>query len=79
MRRGLECLWLRLFKLVDEGKIDPYYYDLWLRVESLKREVDEGNIEGLKSNEIYWLWRAVGKLIAELDEMLEEETRGSRG
>ena len=66
-------------KLVDEGRIDPYYYDLWLRVESLKREVDEGNIEGLRSDEIYWLREAVRKLITELRETLEEEMRGSRG
>jgi len=68
-------------KLVDERKIDPYYYDLWVRVAGLKREVvDKGkDIAELRSDEIYWLREAVRKLITELDEMLEEEMRGSRG
>ena len=48
-------------------------------VESLKGEVGEGNIEGLRSDEIYWLREAVRKLITELRETLEEEMRGSKG
>jgi uncharacterized protein len=58
---------------IDSKRIDGYYFDIWNRVEELKRDVIEGKkFEKLKGNEVEQLREYVRKLIHELSKALKE-------
>jgi len=58
--------------LIDTKRIREYYFDIWKKVEELKKEVvDEGKISRL--NEVEELRENVRKLIHEISRTLKEE------
>ena len=66
-------------ELVDTGKVNPYYLDLWKKIENLKKEViDEKKIEKLKSDEVYQLREEVRKLIHELAKTVKSASQEPR-
>jgi predicted nucleotidyltransferase/uncharacterized protein (UPF0332 family) len=59
---------------IDSKRIEGYYFDVWKRIEELKKEViDEKKFEKLKGNEVEQLREYVRKLIHELSRTLKEE------
>jgi uncharacterized protein (UPF0332 family) len=59
---------------IDSKRIEGYYFDIWKRIEELKKEViDEKKFEKLKGNEVEQLREYVRKLIHELSRTLKEE------
>ncbi|MDT7858502.1 MAG: nucleotidyltransferase domain-containing protein [Candidatus Aenigmarchaeota archaeon] len=61
---------------IDSKRIESYYFDIWKRIEELKKEViDEKKFEKLKGNEVEQLREYVRKLIHELSRTLKEEER----
>jgi predicted nucleotidyltransferase/uncharacterized protein (UPF0332 family) len=59
---------------IDSKRIEGYYFDIWKRIEELKKEViDERKFEKLKGNEVEQLREYVRKLIHELSKTLKEE------
>ena len=59
---------------IDSKRIEGYYFDIWKRIEELKKEViDERKFEKLKGNEVEQLREYVRKLIHELSRTLKEE------
>jgi len=61
---------------IDSKKIEGYYFDIWKRVEELKKEViDEKKFEKLKGAEVEQLREYVRKLIHELSRVLKEEEK----
>jgi len=59
---------------IDSRRIEGYYFDVWKRIEELKKEViDEKKLDKLKSNEVEQLREYVRKLIHELSRVLKEE------
>jgi predicted nucleotidyltransferase/uncharacterized protein (UPF0332 family) len=59
---------------IDSKRIESYYFDIWKRIEELKKEViDERKFEKLKGNEVEQLREYVRKLIHELSRTLKEE------
>jgi predicted nucleotidyltransferase/uncharacterized protein (UPF0332 family) len=59
---------------IDSKRIEGYYFDIWRRIEELKKEViDEKKFEKLKGNEVEQLREYVRKLIHELSRTLKEE------
>ena len=57
---------------VDSKRIEGYYFDIWKRIEELKKEViDERKLEKLKGNEVEQLREYVRKLIHELSRALK--------
>lgn len=59
---------------IDSKRIEGYYFDVWKRIEELKKEViDEKKLEKLKGNEVEQLREYVRKLIHELSRTLKEE------
>jgi len=59
---------------IDSKRIEGYYFDVWKRIEELKKEViDEKKFEKLKGNEVEQLREYVRKLIHELSRALKEE------
>jgi predicted nucleotidyltransferase/uncharacterized protein (UPF0332 family) len=59
---------------IDSKRIEGYYFDIWKRIEELKKEViDERKLEKLKGNEVEQLREYVRKLIHELSRTLKEE------
>jgi len=59
---------------IDSKRIEGYYFDIWKRIEELKKEViDEKKFEKLKGNEVEQLREYVRKLIHELSKTLKEE------
>jgi len=59
---------------IDSRRIEEKYFDVWRRVEELKREViDEKKFEKLKGNEVEQLREDVRKLIHELLRAIKEE------
>ncbi|MGC9059094.1 MAG: nucleotidyltransferase domain-containing protein [Candidatus Aenigmatarchaeota archaeon] len=61
---------------IDANRIEGYYFDVWKRIEDLKKEViDEKKIENLKGNDVEQLREYVRKLIHELSRSLKEEKK----
>ena len=61
---------------IDSKRIEGYYFDIWKRIEELKKEViDEKKFEKLKGNEVEQLREYVRKLIHELSRALKEESK----
>jgi predicted nucleotidyltransferase/uncharacterized protein (UPF0332 family) len=59
---------------IDSKRIEGYYFDIWKRIEELKKEViDERKFDKLKGNEVEQLREYVRKLIHELSRTLKEE------
>jgi len=59
---------------IDSKRIEGYYFDIWKRIEELKKEViDEKKFDKLKGNEVEQLREYVRKLIHELSRTLKEE------
>ncbi len=59
---------------IDSNRIDEYYFDVWKKVEELKKEViDEKKLEKLKESDVERLREHVRKLIHELSKTLKED------
>lgn len=58
---------------ISTGKINPYYLEIWDRVEEARKKVfEEKNFEPLKGNEVEQLREYVRKLINDLSRCLRE-------
>jgi len=63
---------------IDAGRIDRYYFDVWKKVEELKKEVEEEKeiekkIKMLEDNDVEQLREHVRRLINDLSRALKEE------
>ena len=57
-----------------EGKlVDPYYWDVWKRIEEMKKAVAEKKLTEIPEKEVYELREHVRKLIHDLAKVLKEK------
>jgi len=64
-----------LFKkeFIDKKLVDSYYWDVWKRVEELKKLVDEKRVAEVPDREVYEMREHVRKLIHDLAKILKEK------
>ncbi len=60
-------------ELVDTGKVESYYLDIWERIEDMKKLVEEGRSEELLEKDVYKMREYVRELIHDLAKVLKKE------
>ena len=60
-------------ELVDHGKVESYYLDIWERIEDMKKLVEEGRSEELLEKDVYKMREYVRELIHDLAKVLKKE------
>jgi predicted nucleotidyltransferase/uncharacterized protein (UPF0332 family) len=57
-----------------EGKlIDPYYSEVWMKIENMKKLADEKKISEISDKDVYEMWEHVRRLIHDLAKVLKEK------
>jgi len=64
-----------LFKqeLIDKKMVEPYYWDVWKKIEEMKKKSDEKKITEIADKEVYEMREYVRKLIHDLAKVLKEK------
>ena len=63
-------------EFIDSKRIEAYYWDVWKKIEDLKKEViDEKKLDKLKDKEVYELREYVRKFIHDLAKTLKTEEK----
>ena len=60
-------------ELIDKGEIPPYYWDVWKKIESLKKVSEEKKIQEIPDKEVYEMREFVRKLIHDLAKVLKDK------
>lgn len=58
---------------IDTRRIDPYYWNVWKRIEEMKKMVDEEKLEKISEKEVNDMREYVRKLIHELSKNLKSK------
>jgi predicted nucleotidyltransferase/uncharacterized protein (UPF0332 family) len=62
-------------ELIDKGLVEAWYWDIWKRIEELKRLADERKIHKVPEREVYQMREHVRKLIRDLARVLKERKK----
>ena len=60
-------------EFIDKKIIEPYYWDVWQKVEELKRKMDEKKLEDIPEKEVYEMREYIRKLIRDLAKALKDK------
>ncbi len=62
-------------EFIDAKLIEPYYYDIWKRIESMKKQVDtdKKKIRDIPEKEVYQMREYIRKMIRDLAKVLKEK------
>ena len=60
-------------ELIDKKMIEPYYADVWMKIEGMKKLADEKKITEIPDKDVYEMREYVRKLIHELAKVLKEK------
>lgn len=60
-------------EIIDSKLVDGYYWDVWKRVESMKKALEEKKAAELPDREVYEMREYVRKLIRDLTKVLKEK------
>jgi uncharacterized protein (UPF0332 family) len=60
-------------EFIDTKLIEPYYFDIWKRVDELKKIADQKKFKDLPDKEVYEMREYVRKLIRDLAKVLKEK------
>ena len=60
-------------EFIDTKLIENYYWDVWNRIEELKKLADEKKLDKIPDKEVYEMREYVRKLIRELSKVLKEK------
>ncbi|MEM5801921.1 MAG: nucleotidyltransferase domain-containing protein [Candidatus Aenigmatarchaeota archaeon] len=66
-------------EFIDKKIIEPYYWDVWKRVEELKKKSDEKKIHEISDKEVYEMREYVRKLIHDLAKVLKDKEISEEG
>jgi uncharacterized protein (UPF0332 family) len=62
-------------ELVDKGLIESWYWDVWKRIERMKKLSDERKIDKVPDKDVYQMREYVRKLIRDLAKVLKEKEK----
>ena len=62
-------------EFIDKKLIESYYWDIWKRIEELKKKADEKKITEIPDKEVYEMREYVRKLIRDLARVLKEKEK----
>ena len=62
-------------EFIDKKKIEGYYWDIWKRIEELKKLADQKKLEEIPDKEVYELREYIRKLIRDLAKVLKKEEK----
>ncbi len=62
-------------EFIDKKLIESYYWDIWKRIEELKKKADEKKINEIPDKEVYEMREYVRKLIRDLARVLKEKEK----
>lgn len=65
-------------EFVETGIVDPYYWDVWKRVEELKRLAEQKKLKEIPDKEVYEMREHIRKLIHALAKVLKEKEEASQ-
>ena len=60
-------------ELIDKKMIEPYYADVWMKIEGMKKLADEKKITEIPDKDVYEMREYVRKLIHDLAKVLKEK------
>jgi len=60
-------------EFIESGIIDPYYWEVWKRVEELKQLAEKGKLRDIPDKEVYERREQIRKLIHALAKVLKEK------
>jgi uncharacterized protein (UPF0332 family)/predicted nucleotidyltransferase len=64
-------------EFIDSKLIESYYWDVWKRIEEMKRMADQNKVMEIPDKEVYQMREYVRKLIHDLTKILKEEKKVS--
>jgi uncharacterized protein (UPF0332 family) len=64
-----------LFKqeFIDTKKLEPYYLDVWKKIEEMKKLADERKLDKIPDRDVYEMREYVRKMIRDLAKILKEK------
>ena len=65
-------------EFIDKKLVEGYYWDVWKRIEDLKKLADQKKIDQIPDKEVYEMREYVRKLIRELARVLKEKEKEGR-
>ena len=62
-------------EFIDTRKIDPYYWEVWQRVETMFNLAKKGKLDRIPDKEVYQAREYVRELIRDLSKVLKKEEK----
>ena len=57
---------------IDTKRVQPYYFDMWKKIEDMKKLSDERKIQQVPDKDVYEMREYVRKLIRDLSKVLKD-------